>query len=199
MLFRSLYGYAGTCDLEIHNLSEAHRREILAAPRRSTFVEVQAGYVDGLALLFRGDKRKGVPEREGTDWIVRITAGDGEHALRSARVARSFASGSTLQQVVQHIADAMGVGAGNAVTALRGATLGALDATFAEGTILHGLAAAELTRLTSSAGLTWSIQDGVLQVLPRGGALARDAVSEGGRTIGAGNAGDRAETKAVAQ
>lgn len=173
---RSLYGYAGTCDLEIRNLSADHRREILAAPRRSTFVEIQAGYVDGLALLFRGDKRKAVPVREGTDWIVRITAGDGEHALRNARVARSFSPGATLQQVVQHLADAMGVGVGNAVTALRGATLGALDATFAEGTILHGLAAAELTRITTSAGLTWSIQDGVLQVLPRGGALAREAL-----------------------
>lgn len=173
---RSLYGYAGTCDLEIRNLSEDHRREILASPRRRTFVEVQAGYVDGLALLFRGDKRKAVPVREGTDWIVKITAGDGEHALRNARVARSFSSGSTLQQVVQHIADAMGVGVGNAVTALRGATLGGLDGTFTEGTVLHGLAASELTRLTSSAGLTWSIQDGVLQVLPRGGALAREAL-----------------------
>lgn len=173
---RSLYGYAGTCELEIKNLSAEHRREILAAPRRSTFVEVMAGYAEGMALIFRGDKRKAVPVRENTDWVLKVTAGDGEHALRNARVARSFAPGSTLQQVVQHIADAMGVGVGNAVSALRGATLGGLDDTFAEGTLLHGLAAAELTRLTSSAGLTWSIQDGVLQVLPRGGALAREAL-----------------------
>ena len=173
---RSLYGYAGTCDLEVKNLSEQHRNEILRAPRRSTYVEIMAGYAEGMALIFRGDKRKTVPVREGTTWTIKITAGDGEHALRNARVGRSFASGSTLQQVVQHIADAMGVGVGNAATALRGATLGGLDAVFPEGTILHGLAAEELTRLTSSAGLTWSIQDGVLQVLPRGGALAREAI-----------------------
>ncbi len=173
---RSLMGYAGTLDLEVRNLSDAHRRELLASPRRRTSVEVQAGYENARALIFRGDLRKVVPARDGTDWVLKVTAGDGEHALRNARVSQSFAAGATLDQVVRAIADAMGVGAGNAVTALRGATLGALDATFAEGTILHGLAAAELTRLTSSAGLTWSIQDGVLQVLPRGGALAREAL-----------------------
>jgi hypothetical protein len=176
---RSLYGYAGTAELEVRNLTQEHRDEILASPRRTTFVEVIAGYAEGMSLIFRGDKRKTIPVREGADWIVKITAGDGEHALRNARVGRSFASGSTVQQVVQHIADAMGVGVGNATSALRGATLGGLDGVFPEGTMLYGLAAEELTRLTSSIGLTWSIQDGALQILPRGGALAREALSLG--------------------
>lgn len=176
---RSLYGYAGTCELEVRNLTEAHRREILAAPRRTTYVEVQAGYAEGMSLLFRGDKRKTIPVREGTDWIVKVTAGSGEHAIRGARVNRSFARGSTVQQVVQHIVDVFGdagVGPGNAVAALRGATLGGLDGTFPEGTALYGYAAAELTRLCDSAHLTWSVQDGDLQVLPLGGALAREAI-----------------------
>jgi hypothetical protein len=173
---RSLYGYAGTLDLEVRNLNEEHRRAIVRAPRYRTFVEVQAGYREGMSLIFRGDLRKAMPSREGTDWVVKITAGDGEHALRTARVARSFASGTTLQTVVQAIAEAMGVGPGNAAQALRGARLGGLDDTFPEGTMLFGGAAAELTRLTASAGLTWSIQDGNLQVLPRGGALAREAI-----------------------
>ena len=173
---RSLYGYAGTCEIEVRNLSETHRREMLASPRRTTFVEIMAGYREGMSLMFRGDMRKVVPSREGTDWVVKVTAGDGEHALRNARVNRSFSAGSTLQNVVQHIADSMGVGVGNAAASLRGATLGGLDANFPEGTMLYGLAAEELTRLTSSAGLTWSIQDGDLQILPRGGALAREAI-----------------------
>lgn len=176
---RSLYGYAGTAEIEVRNLTKEHRDEILASPRRTTFVEVMAGYAEGMSLIFRGDKRKTIPVREGADWIVKITAGDGEHALRNARVGRSFAAGSTVQQVVQHIADAMGVGAGNAASALRGATLGGLDGVFPEGTMLYGIAAEELTRLTSSVGLTWSIQDGALQILPRGGALAREALSLG--------------------
>ena len=99
---RTLAMRAGTLDLEIRNLSPEHRREIQTARRFRTFVEVQAGYVGGMSLIFRGDLRKAVPAREGTDWIVKVTAGDGEHALRSARVSRSFApsSNSSIPQVM---------------------------------------------------------------------------------------------------
>lgn len=176
---RTLAQRAGTLDLEVRNLSPEHRREIQIARRFRTFVEVQAGYVGGMSLIFRGDLRKAVPAREGTDWIVKVTAGDGEHALRSARVSRSFAPGTTVQAVVQHIAEAMGVGIGNAATALRGASLGTaglLGDALPEGTVLHGSAAAELTRLCESARKTWSIQEGNLQILDLGGAISRTAI-----------------------
>ena len=176
---RTLAMRAGTLDLEIRNLSPEHRREIQTARRFRTFVEVQAGYVGGMSLIFRGDLRKAVPAREGTDWLVKVTAGDGEHALRSARVSRSFAPGTTVQAVVQHIAEAMGVGVGNAATALRNASLGTaglLGDAMPEGTVLHGSAAAELTRLCESARKTWSIQEGNLQILDLGGALSRTAI-----------------------
>lgn len=173
---RSLAARAGTLDLEIRNLSAEHRREILGARRFHTFVEVIAGYRGSESLVFRGDLRKAVPSREGPDWIVKVAAGDGEHALRTARVARTFAAGTTLETVVRHLAEVMGVGVGNALTALRGASLGALGEALPEGVVLHGSAAAELTRLCDAAGKTWSVQDGNLQVLALGGHLARSAI-----------------------
>ena len=169
-------GRAGHAEIVIFGLTPEHRREIISAPRRRTFVELHAGYADGMSLLFRGDLRKAVQARDGTEWSVTVTAGDGEHAIRNARVSRSFAAGTTLSTVVRAIADAMGVGVGNALDAFRGASLGAVGDTFPEGTLVHGLAAAELTRLCDSTRLTWSVQDGNLQVLPLGGALARDAI-----------------------
>ena len=169
-------GRAGHAEIVIYGLSPEHRREIISAPRRRTFVELHAGYADGMSLLFRGDLRKAVQARDGTEWSVTVTAGDGEHAIRNARVSRSFAAGTTLSTVVRAIADAMGVGVGNALDAFRGASLGAVGDTFPEGTLVHGLAAAELTRLCDSTRLTWSVQDGNLQVLPLGGALAREAI-----------------------
>lgn len=180
---RSLHGRAGTCELEVYNLADAHRREIASAPRRTTFVEVQAGYAGtGLSTLFRGDLRKAITVRESTAWVAKITAGDGEHALLTARVSRSFAANTTVETVVRHIADAMGVGIGNAVTAmraasLRGASLAGEPATFPAGTMVHGSASAELARLCASVGTSFTIQDGALQVLPLGGSLQRTAVS----------------------
>lgn len=173
---RSLYSRAGTCELEIANLSPDHRHELVTARRYHTFVEVQAGYIDGMSLLFRGDLRKAIPSRDGTDWVVKVTAGDGEHAIRTARVSRSFSPGTSVGAVVQHIAETMGVGIGNAREALRSARLGEGESVFPEGTVLYGSAAAELTRLCAAARLTWTVQDGNLQVLPLGGALERTAL-----------------------
>lgn len=173
---RSLAARAGTLDLEVRNLTPEHRREIVTARRFHTFVEVIAGYQGSESLIFRGDLRKAVPSRDGTDWVVKVTAGDGEHAIRTARVSRAFASGTTLSTVITHIAEAMGVGIGNAREELSGASLGALGETFPEGTVLHGFASAELTRLCASSRKTWSIQDGNLQILNLGGHLARDAI-----------------------
>lgn len=171
-------GRAGTCELEVINLSPEHRRELTSLPRRGTFVSVDAGYLEGQSRLFTGDLRKAVVSVSGTDWTTKITAGDGEHALRTARVSRSFAAGTTIESVATHIAEAMGVGIGNAVTMLRGARLGS-ESMAQEGTMLHGRAATELTRLCDSARLTWSVQDGNLQLLQLGGALARTAIRLG--------------------
>jgi hypothetical protein len=139
-------------------------------------VQIEAGYVDGMSLLFRGDGRTVTQTREGSDWMTKVTAGDGEHAIRAARASRSFGPETTLDEVVRYVAGAMGVGVGNATEALRGATLDRVGATFPEGRVVHGPAARALSELLDSAGLQWSVQDGVLQVVPRGGALARQAI-----------------------
>ena len=173
---RTLAARAGTCELEIHNLTPEHRRHILRAPRRTTYVSVDAGYLEGASRLFTGDLRKAIPVRDGPNWTVKVSAGDGEHAYRTARVSRSFAAGTPLHVAADALADAMGVGVGNAREQLASATLGATGSAFPEGTVLQGQAAAELTRICASAGLQWSIQDGNLQLLPLGGALQRTAI-----------------------
>ncbi|TAK33213.1 MAG: hypothetical protein EPO40_00590 [Myxococcaceae bacterium] len=177
---RGLGGHAGTCQLSIINLTEAHRNEIYRAPRRQTFVSVDAGYSNetgrNASRLFTGDLTRAIIEREGTDWVVKVSAGDGLHAVRAARVSRSFAAGVSLTSVVQHIAEAMGVGIGNAVEALQGASFSDGGSQFPEGTMLRGRAADELGRLTDAAGMEWSIQDGVLMILRAGAAVQRTAI-----------------------
>jgi len=165
----------GTLELEVFNFSAAHRGEVLAA-RRGTLVELRAGYADACPVVFRGDLRRATEKRDGTSWITTVTAGDGEYAIRTARASRSFAAETALADVFRALADAMGVGEGNAGEATAGAQLGTVGALFPAGTTLHGLAADELTRLCRGAGLTWSIQEGALQLLPVGTALQRTAV-----------------------
>lgn len=170
-------GHAGTCDLKIHNLSPAHRAEIVDAPRLTTYVAVDAGYeTSGVSRLFTGDKRKAIPSYDAPTWTLDLTAGDGEHAIRTARVNRSFAAGSSLSDVVEHIARAMGVGIGNAVEVTRAASFATGGGLFTDGTTARGLASAELSRLCAAAHLQWSVQNGNLELLPIGGALQRTAI-----------------------
>lgn len=166
----------GTLELDVYNVTEQHRNELTSATRGRTFVEVQAGYEEGRSVIFRGDVRKATAKRDGVDWVVHVEGGDGEHAIRTARLARSFAAGASVDAVAQSIADAMGVGIGNAAQALRGARLGATGGVYAEGTTVQGRASAELTRLCNSTGLSWSVQEGALLLLPVGGAIQREAI-----------------------
>lgn len=173
---RTLAARPGTLDLEIYNLRESHRAE-LASTARGALVQLEAGHVEGMSVLFRGDLRKCLNSRSGTTWTTRITAGDGEHAVRSARVARGFGPNTTVGEVVRAIADAMGVGVGNALSSLSGASFdGADDGIFHDGVVVHGAAFASLSRIAESAGFQVSVQEGLLQLLPRGGALNRTAV-----------------------
>lgn len=165
---RSLRPRPGACELKVYNLDASHRAELTAA--RRPVVQLSAGY-DPPPLLFRGDARKVEIERDGADWVAKVTAGDGEHAIRTARAAVSFAGGTSLADVIRALARSMGVGEGNVSAAAASAAQ-----QLPEGGVVRGPAAAELTRLCASAGLSWSVQDGVLQVLPVGRALSRVAV-----------------------
>lgn len=170
---------AGTCELTIYNPSRDMLRELVALPRRTTPVIVDAGYVEGVARAFTGDLRLALPSREGADLSVSITAGDGIHARRTARISRSFAPGTSVDQAATALASALGVGVGNAARAFRGTRLASTTGEWTDGATLHGEAAAELTRLCDAAGLLWSVQDGQLLVLPLGGALERSAIRLG--------------------
>lgn len=193
-VLRQISGRAGTCQLEVYNLTAQHRAEAKAIGR-GLYVQIVAGYAQGTSLIFRGDARRVDDIREGTTWTLKITAGDGELAVRTAQVSAGFAPGSTVRQVVQAIADAMGVGVGNALDVLGGVAL-----TFPSGTVIDGRASEELGRLCDSAGCLWSVQDGNLQLLTMQGALAREAIllSDTSGLIGSPQTGKGGVVKAKA-
>jgi len=185
---RTIAARPGHLELTLYNLTADHRHEILKAPRRQyfgsalgerrpgTLVELSAGYADERPVIFRGDLRRARQTREAPEWMVTVEAGDGGFALRNARIARAFAADTALADVVTALADAMGVNEGNARDAVAEAELGRVGALFPEGHVAHGPAADALTSLCRSAGLEWSVQNGVLQILRRGQALQRSAI-----------------------
>ncbi len=172
-----------TAEIEIRNLSEAHRRQM--EQNKTVRVHLEAGYQkpDGAApaefstmsLIYAGDLRQVGTTWEGPTSITKISTGDGEAKHRKARVKRSYGPGTSIKKVIQDLAAALGVGAGN-LSKLGAAEFAKVGAVFSGGTVTSGSAADELDRLLTSAGYEYSIQDGNLQILPRGQALAGKAV-----------------------
>jgi hypothetical protein len=159
---KSLKKEPNTLDLKIHNLSERTRS---AVQKKGVPVIVSAGYDDRGAIIFSGDARTADHVRDNTDWVTHVQCGDGERAYQFARVSKSFKPGTPVADVVRATARELGLGTGNLDTALaEGGFRGGLTQ-FASGYSAKGRAALELDRLFRTVGLTWSVQDGHLQVL----------------------------------
>lgn len=182
-----------TCELTIYNLNKEHREQL--AQLESAVVQIKAGYkgrgdqstsalaaVDSLlsgggsggaelGSIFIGDVRDISSLYEPPDWITTLESGDGEKKNRTARINKSFAKGTSLKTAMTEAAKAMGAGLGNvAKKALTGKLVDA-GGEFLNNLTLSGQASKEFDRLVKSAGLEWSIQDGVIQMLDPGKPL----------------------------
>ena len=146
-----------TCDVVITNLAEGTRGHVVARP---LYVRLDAGYDGNLERLFTGDLLWGTSAKAGADWETTLQLRDGDRAFRFARVSRSYRAGVSARDAVAEAARAMGLTVKLSPRAER-----ELRAQYASGLTLSGTASSELSRLLSPFGMSWSIQDGRLQIL----------------------------------
>lgn len=156
-----------TCSLEIYGCSERTRAQLQHKPLA---VFLDAGYDGQTHRLFNGDLRYANSRIEGTDWVTKLEIADGARSLSRARVNRSYSSGTSLKTVVSDVVKQMGL---RIPTNMNGAR--ELDAQFATGVVIEGLASSELSRLLKPHKISWSIQNSRLQML-RENEVRSDAV-----------------------
>ncbi len=147
-----------SCEIRCYNLART-TREALAKSATVT-VSLEAGYVGSVGQLFLGDLRTVRTHREGPDLITTVSGGDGEAALRTARIAKTFPAGTPVSTVLQGLATALGVDRGNVADASRILT----GRKLARAQTLHGVVYDELEDFCRSNGLRWSVQDSALQI-----------------------------------
>lgn len=153
---------ANKATIKAYNLSPASRSYIEAKGRVAT---LSAGYRDsgGPALIFNGTVSRSANERSGPDIITSLECSDGETALRFALADVSFEEGVTDKQVLE-----------KAIALLREQGLGrgfVADFTplrYSGGYCFSGSAAKLMDEVCSKRDLTWSIQDGLIQVIAKG-------------------------------
>jgi hypothetical protein len=99
------------------------------------------------------------------DMITTLTTGDGAVAYRTARIQASFGPKTQIDQVLKTLIKALGLRPGNSQKALADLVKSKFANIYLQGTVLSGPVASQITQLTRSAGLGWSIQDGAVQIL----------------------------------
>lgn len=146
------------------NLSQGSRDAL--AKLATVPVLIEAGYADDVGTIFLGDLRSARSRREGPDIITRISAGDGETKVRTARVSRTFARGTPIGDVIGQLGSALGVKPGN-LSNFRTAALANGARTLTRALTISGSVFDELDRVCRSCGLEWSVQSGELQLKAR--------------------------------
>lgn len=159
---RSLKKDPNSLELGIYNLSATTLAKIQARHAR---VSLAAGYHGHLGQLFQGEARSVLPKRDGANWVAQLTCGDGAVAYSYGRANQAFAPGTKITDAIAGLAKSAKVGIGNAVQAFKKKGLqGGFDS-FAHGFTASGDAQSDLDGIIRSAGCTWSIQDGQIQIL----------------------------------
>jgi hypothetical protein len=162
-----------TLDLAVYNLSETTRRSIQKAGVK---VIVEAGYAGTIQQIYSGDARYVNSVRQNADWVTKIQCGDGEKHYSTARTNESFAPGTKMQDVAQKLIKDMKLGAGNVLAKLKSGNVKDAVSEFMNGLTVSGKSSTEFDKMMKAAGLTWSIQDGELQVTEPGAATDESIV-----------------------
>lgn len=145
--------------LEIYNLSESSRTAIEVADNE---VEIYAGYEDGAVLCFRGTVTYGYTKDSGTECITSLDLADGTVALRDSYCSLSYAPNTSAKTIIQRCATEMGV------PVVYGDDVGELE-NYKNGFSFIGQAPECLTEVCNALGLSWSIQNNILNIILAGG------------------------------
>jgi hypothetical protein len=150
--------------ITVYNLNDDTRGKL---QRKGVKLNLEAGYqASGLSRIFLGDVRTVDQVRDGDDWGSLIKLGDGERAFRYAQVEESFAAGTPASAILQRLAGLGGIPLGNVTQ-----KAASLRSRFDNGYTASGRWSLVFDKFVKSLHLSWSIQDGSIQVLAPGESL----------------------------
>jgi hypothetical protein len=184
---------ASSCDLKIYGLSPDHRRQLEQSTTPSVPMSqnpqpaggtpkivpciIRAGYLDQQSEIFNGELRSAQSVTDGPEIVTELQTGDGDTALRQARLTIALPPGSSLAIGLREVIKALGVGQGNLARALALISQNpAVAQMYSKGAVLKGSAAEIMTDCCRASGLQWSIQNGTLQFQELGQPLGSLAV-----------------------
>lgn len=154
--------------LVIWNLAEQSRAKL---QETGLEVIVDAGYIDDVNQIYKGDIEHTTISRERVDWVTTVELGDGSERMKKARINESFRGPQTPGDMLRKAAKALGLDFGNLDEAASSDGARSVLKEFVSGFTMSGKVDDVIDELAESMGLTYSVQDKTIQLLPRNGAL----------------------------
>lgn len=150
--------------VKLWNLTDDSRQKI---EKQDLRMDIYAGYheMEGPKRIFTGTIIQAVTTDEGKDVSTELTASDGQIAVRDAAFSLSYAPGTGGLVILKAIASNMGL----PLILGEDVKLSAYD----NGYSFVGNGRDALSEVCNGNGLSWSIQNGNLQVILAGGSLAK--------------------------
>lgn len=145
----------------IYNLSDATRKRI---EKEDLEVNLYAGYEKdvGPVCVFKGTVSHASTKDEQGDSVTTIEAADGKKPIRDSYCSLSYKPGTSAKVILNRCANEMGLPLvyGDGVDSLE---------SYPNGYSFVGRAADAITEICDAQGLSWSIQNNIIQVIKAGG------------------------------
>lgn len=169
-------------EIRIYNLT-SNTRGLAENPKN--LIELFAGYGKEPKLLFRGNASRVISSVGGPDSVTTFEIGDGLKSFQNSRVDVSFKQGTPAKDIFQTLTNAMGLA--------KGEQKDIPQKSFPSGLSLSGPVRDHMNYLTDKLNLEWSIQNGAVQILPKGKSTSQAAflLSSGTGLIGSPNKKDK--------
>ncbi len=151
---------ANNAKIMIYNLNESNKSILKTKEDLSLTLEIGYG-INNIDLLFTGDIVRSSTQRSGPDFISTIEVDDGDQALTTATIDKSYVAGTNMKTVVNDALQSMK----DAGQVIIGSVNSIKDDIAQNGFSASGLAANVIDQITKKQGLEFSVQDNETQIL----------------------------------
>ncbi len=158
------------CHVDIFNLCPENRTTLSKYKRVP--VVLKAGYKDSVGVIFKGDMVRCNHIKEEASWKTTLSCGDGATAIQTKRTNKSYAKGTPVKTVVGDLAKQLHLPPGNADN-----QLSKLNAALGRSLSISTSPMMAISHILRGQNMNASVQNGILQILKKGAALQKEAVS----------------------
>lgn len=161
-----------SASIRIWNLQESTRN---ALGKELDDITLEAGYIPpgesqgNVGIIFKGQARDIEHRRDGADIITELSCGDGDKAIRSATISKTYKAGTKVEDIAKDI---------HAEFKKKGIARG--EWKFPEKTpefkrpyTVCGGCKREMDTLGRGRGFYWSIQNGTMEIIPGNGYIGQ--------------------------